>query len=171
MKKTTVILLVVTVLVAGGAGLLVTRSARAENDFGKPFDSLVQKIADQFGLNQDEVQVVFDEHQAERRAEREKRREERQAEREQKFAEKLTEAVNNGEITEEQKQLILAKRAELENQNQAQKQNMEQKRLELEAWAEENGLENTGYLLGGFGQKFGGPGGPKGTGPAGDCPW
>jgi hypothetical protein len=71
------------------------------------------------------------------------------------FAARLSEAVTNGEITEEQKQLIIQKHEEIRARWQEERFNVEdltpeerrqaslEKRQELAAWAEENGIEVT----------------------------
>ena len=122
-----------------------------------PQNTLVQKIAQRFGLNESDVKVVFDEDRSERQAEMQAR-----------FADRLTQAVSNGEITEAQKQLILDKHEEMQSQRETEReqfQNMtaEERRSEreahhqeLETWAETNGIDIE-YLFGGFG-------GPKGSG-------
>src|SRR3989338_237342 len=95
-----------TLLAVGVAGMLGFGAyAYAASDSGL-HQPMVQKIAERFGLNQDDVQKVFDEeHQA------------RKAEMETKFNERLSQLVADGKLTEEQKQAIIAKRAELESQH------------------------------------------------------
>lgn len=84
---------------------------------------VVEKIATTFGLKEDAVQAVFDEVQ-----------EERQAERQTEISQHLQEAVDDGDITDEQKTLIEEKISELQVTHEAEKE-------ELAAWAEENGIE------------------------------
>lgn len=150
-----------------GAGLLTSPKVFAENTPGDgPMSTLIQKLADRFGLKEDEVRQVFEEERVERQAEREKR-----------FEEKLDQAVANGELTVDQKKLIIAKRQELEANRpernpgefadmteeerktamEGKRAEMETKRSELEAWAEKNGIDMK-YLMGGFGMKGGHPG-------------
>lgn len=164
-----------------GSGLLMSRVVQAEEGTRpNPFASLVQKIADKFGLNKDEVQEVVDEVRAEHQEEMQQQREERQAEMETSFEEQLTQAVESGEITKEQKQLILAKREEINASRQTATEGAEDmteeerraaretEREELETWAEENGIDMK-YLMGGFGGKgFGGDGGLRGPRPDGE---
>ena len=126
-----------------------------------PMSSLVQKIADKFGLNKDEVQAVFDEN-----------RQEHQARMQQRYEERLTQDVKDEKITEEQKQLILQKHKELSENRQSKmeemknmsveerKTEMERERQELENWAKENGIDPQ-YLMGGFGPHKGFRGGWK----------
>lgn len=117
--------------------------------------TIVEKLAQKFGLKQADVQSVFDEVHTERQKER-------QAEMTELLEARLTVAVINKKITEAQKTLILKKHAELqakrasqagtwqnltpeERQNQAKKE-----RAELEAWAKQNGID-TSYLMGRMG--------------------
>ncbi len=137
-------------------GLLTVTGASAQNSSTK-HDAIVQKIADKFGLNKDEVQKVFDEeHTA------------RQAEMETKNAQRLDTLVSEGKITEAQKTLIINKQKELREKHQANRGNfegktpeemitqMEAERIALEAWAKENGI-TTEYLTGNKFMKIGGP--------------
>ena len=143
-----------------GLGALSASSVLAQEavEETNPMSTLVQKLADRFGLNASDVQEVFDEHHTQM-----------QEERSAQMQSSLAEAVTNGEITEDQKVLILAKHAELEAARQSQMQNMqnlsmeerksamETERTELEAWAKENGIDKD-YLFGGFQIKFHGEG-------------
>lgn len=128
-----------------GAGILTASTAfaqQSDSSMQNPMNSLVEKIATKFNLNQDEVQAVFDEAHKERHGEMKA-----------KFEEQLSTYVSEGKITEEQKQLILQKREEMDAEREANKdqfQNlsdderrsqMEQKRAELKAWADENGID------------------------------
>lgn len=135
-----------------------TVSAQTADESGYP--SIVSKIAERFSLNQDEVQSVFDEERAERHADMQ-----------QKFEDRLTEAVSNGDLTEEQKQAILQKHEELQADREANFENfkdmtpeerraaMQSRHTELETWANENGIDMQ-YLM-----PFGGEGrGPRGKG-------
>lgn len=118
-----------------------TVKAYAENESGG-YPPIIQKLVERFGLNEEEVKAVFDEAREERRVEMQAR-----------FEQRLNEAVENGDLTEEQKQLLLAKHEELKAEREANRESfqnmtreerreaMEAKRAELEAWAEENGLD------------------------------
>lgn len=132
--------------------------------------SLITKIAQKFNLSEDDLKTVFEED-----------RQERQKVMQARYEEMLATAVKNGEITEEQKQLIIAKNAEIKAAREAQmeedknlsdderkakmeehREEMEKEREALEAWAKENGIEMK-YLMmrGGHGPH----GGPDGTPP------
>jgi len=119
-----------------GATLLTTTTTYAQEE-SNPINTLVQRVAERFGLNQDDVQAVFDEH-----------REEMHSQREDNYEARLDEAVANGELTAEQKQLILDKHAELQASMETNKANFEAHHQEmitkhesLESWAEENGID------------------------------
>lgn len=139
-------------------GLLTSRSVFAQDEAGSSnsMSSLVTRIAEKFGLNKDEVQAVFD-------ADRQERQEKRQEE----FQARLDQDVADGKITEAQKELIIAKRNQLEENRRSgdsleglskeeRKSVMEAERKELESWASENNIDPK-YLMGG-GR---GPGGPR----------
>ena len=129
-----------------------------------PEQSIVEKLASKFGLNQDEVQSVFDESRSEREAEHEAR-----------IAEELAELVSEGKLTEEQVEALKTKSAEIKSEREADKDSMkdktederksimESKRTELDQWLSDNGIdEEYGRFLMGGGR--GGPGGPGGHG-------
>jgi len=71
--------------------------------------------------------------------------EERQAEMKARWEEQLTSLVNEGEITNEQKQLIVNKRQEMQDKMQAERE-------ALQKWADQNGIDLK-YLAGpGYGR-------------------
>lgn len=121
--------------VALGAGSLLAVQTVSADQAG---NTLVDRLVERFNLNKDDVQVVVDEF-----------RQERHAEREAKMGEHLTQAVENGKITEEQKALILQKHEEnqaffdsLKDMSEDERQAaMEQHREEMQTWAEENGID------------------------------
>ena len=155
------------VATVGVAGLTATQAVLAATDStDSPESSLVDKLATKFGLNKSDVQAVFDEEHSEREA---------------KADERLQALVDDGTITAEQKTAIEAKIAEMKAQRESErdsfkdlsaderKAKMEEKKAELESWAEENGIDLSdlkGVLMGGPGGGRG-PGGP-GHGPMGD---
>ncbi len=119
---------------AGIAGMQAV-SAQADNTTGSPAGSaasgpaaLIQKLAEKFNLNQDEVKAVFDEERQSRETERETERSER-----------LQQAVDDGDITAEQKAAIEAKQKEL-------KAAMDTERQALESWAIDNDIDAK-YLM------------------------
>ena len=120
MNKLLLIILAVSLL---GVGLLTSTTVLAQTttDNQNQMSSLVSKLAEKFGLNQGEVQAVFDQERSQRHAQMETL-----------FEQQLTQDVKDGKITEAQKQLIIAKRQE------------------LQAWASQNNIDLR-YLRGGFG--------------------
>ena len=118
------------------------------------FPTIIQKLVERFGLDQGEVEEVF-----------ERDREERHAQMQARYEERLNQAVEDGQITQEQKEAILAKREQMRSEcevesglsQEEREQNREEHHEEMEAWAEQNGLEMS-QLFG----LMGGPGGPKG---------
>ncbi|HCU70569.1 MAG TPA: hypothetical protein DIC35_02300 [Candidatus Moranbacteria bacterium] len=155
-------------LAAMGAGIYGVSDAGAQ--VGENQASIIEKIAAKFNLSKDEVQKVFDED-----------RTERQKLMQENFEKKLDEAVSKGELTEDKKKLILAKKAELRKEAESRRESMQQNRKnlnamteqerkafmeerqaemkkhreEMEAWAKENGID-VRYLMGPMGDRAGG---------------
>lgn len=138
-------LLLASAVVAIGSGALLSTSqvfAQSATTDAHPMSSLVQKISQKFGLNEAEVQAVFDETHAEMEAQRKGEHEKR-----------LSQLVTEGKITEAQKQLIIAKGEELENKMKNSRETMANKteaerkaimdaeRKELQEWANQNGID------------------------------
>jgi hypothetical protein len=134
MKK--IIILAIALSILSLIGLAKVSSISAEDSQNYP--PIIQKLVARFNLDAGEVQKVFDE-------EREKRQQENQL----RFEERLNQVVTNGELTQEQKEAILAKKAEMQAQHEEMKnlsweekrKAMEQEREEMETWAKENGIE------------------------------
>jgi hypothetical protein len=110
---------VAALALVSAAGL---KAVRAESDSSPPF---VQKLAERFGLNEDEVQSFFDEQRQERWQEMENLRSER-----------LNQAVEDGAITEEQKQALIDKWQEVQTEK-------DQHREEMQNWFQEQGIDET----------------------------
>jgi len=139
MKKR--ILLIPTFIFLVGIMILATDRADAFG-FGADEDTLVRRLADKFGKDEQEVQVVFDEL-----------REERQQQIQARYEDELQEAVVAGLITENQKQLILAKHQENQQIYQDMREElkdmsfedrvaiMQAQHDEMVTWAEENGID------------------------------
>lgn len=112
---------------------------------------LVQKIAEKFNLNKDDVQAVFDQN-----------REEHQQAMQQRSEDRLNQLVRDGKITEEQKKLMITKRQELQTERQMDRENFknltpeqrrtenQNRRTEIEAWAKKNNIDPS-YLMNGMG--------------------
>ena len=88
--------------------------------------------------------------------------EERQAERQARQEERLNQAVEDGKITEDQKNALLAKkeewRAEREGwgdlSHEEQHEKMQEHREEMRQWMEDNGFERGDFGGRGFGKRF-----------------
>lgn len=146
-----------TLVVSSGIVLGAT-SVLAQDSNTSPMNSLVQKLAQRFNLNESDVQAVFDEHHSEMHAQMKLR-----------FEDHLSGLVTEGKITEAQKEAIFAKMEELKANRETLKEEfssmsaeerkakMQEKRAELEAWAQEQGIDLsiTGPLMFGHHKGFG----------------
>ncbi len=115
-----------------------------------PHSSLIQKFVQKFGLKEADVKAVFDEVKTEHHAQMRVRMEER-----------LNQAVQEGKLTEAQKQAAISKFNELQTKHEEnreqfkamtpeeRRQAMENRRQELETWAKQNGIDLS-YLKGGM---------------------
>lgn len=113
----------------------------AAQDAATTTPSIVLRLAEKFNLNKDDVQKVFDEH-----------RQENQKYMQQQLNNRLDQAVKDGKITQAQKDAILKKHSEMVNVkfektnfkelNREERQKIgQEKRAEMEAWANEIGLD------------------------------
>lgn len=128
-------------LAVGLAGTYGYGVAHATSTTSDNRSSLITKLAETFNLKKEDVQAVFDADRAER-----------QAEHQQKLEERLSQAVQDGTITETQKAKILAKLAELKAKMEAnreafkdkspeeRKATLQQQREELRQWAADNDI-------------------------------
>ncbi|MBU6389637.1 hypothetical protein KGQ71_03940 [Patescibacteria group bacterium] len=100
--------------------------------------TLVAMIAQKFHLNQSDVQAVFDQYQ-----------QQRQADRQQNFNDKLNQAIRTGQLTNTQKDLIVAKEQEVKTQltqirsmpaANDRKNAMHQLQSDLKSWAHQNNI-------------------------------
>jgi hypothetical protein len=117
-----------------------------------PMTSLVQKIAQKFGLKEADVQAVFDQN-----------RQDHMDQMQTRYESTLDQAVKDGKLKEAQKQLLLAKHKELQSQKLGQTENwgtmtpeqrkeaMLKQHQELQDWAKQNNIDIQ-YLFG-FGGK------------------
>lgn len=165
MKKPLLIAGVVSTISIAGLGVGVANAATASNKDTGPMSGLIDAIATKFNLDKTEVQKVVDAE-----------RSEHQAQREEDVKSELATLVKDGKITQAQSDAITAKRAELQQEREANKDSMkdktaderkaamEAKKTALEAWAKEQGLD-TSYLKYVLGH---GPGGHGGLGQRGD---
>lgn len=144
MKKS--IIVGAAVLTMTGAGFFGVSQAQAATTVPNR-ETLIQRIADAFHLNKDDVQKVFDQFHTDRVAAHD-----------QKYTDRLDQAVKDGKLTSAQEQLILDKRKELQNKVQdyktmtqeQRKTAKQQERQDLKTWAHQNNIDLK-YLLPGFG--------------------
>lgn len=140
-----------------GTGLVTTSTyAATSSNNGSFMSGLVQKIADTFHLNKNDVQNVFNQY-----------KQDQIAKHEQQFEERLAQAVKDGKITEAQKAAILAKFKDFMSNKQQLRQDFknmtpdqrkaarDRAKADLEAWAQQNGLSlaTLRNLVGGFEMK------------------
>lgn len=135
-------------------GVTSVNSVKADDYSGH---SMVQRLSERFGLNEDEVDQFMVESRETRRQETQVRHEEH-----------LGDLVSEGAITQEQADVIVARREEMQaNRGEysglsfEERQKMrEAHRAEIDAWAVENGID-LGQLhmgdgpRGGMGKGFG----------------
>lgn len=149
--------LILGTLIVVGAGVATSSMVFANGTSGQtPISSLVQKIADKFGLNKDDVQKVFDDEKQSRLADIETRHDD-----------ELSQLVKDNKITEQQKSLILAKHKELSDKFKSEKGSFKNlsatdrqaKRksevTDLQNWAKDNGIDLKYLMGGGFRGGFG----------------
>ena len=122
-------------------GVVGAKTIKADEN--NTYPPIVQRLAEKFNLNQDEVKNVFDEE-----------RQFRQQDRLNSLEDGLNKAVSDGVITSEQKQAFL----DMHNNMQ---QERGQNREEMQTWLSENGIDHdklssyVGFMGGDFGRGFG----------------
>lgn len=148
-------ILPVTLAAVGVIGLVGMTSVYAEDSTDYP--TIVQNLAEKFGLSESDVQSVFEETRTQEKEER------------------LDELVDDGTITEAQKQLILDKEEEQQTKMEEimdqsmtaseRRDAMDALRDEMDTWADENDIPQEALRLcfgpgGGMGEGRGMMGGP-----------
>lgn len=146
----------------GLAGLSTAGMAAADSTSSNttnPMDSLVSALAEKFNLNQAEVQQVFEDHRGAM-----------QQQRDEAVQERVQQLVSDGELSQDQANALLDKRAEHremmeQTRNQGERPSSDERqehRAELKQWAEENGIDakHLRFVMGGKG-----PGGPGNGAP------
>lgn len=146
MKKKLIYTALVAVVLVGAGALWAGQVAADEADT----HPLAARIAQRFGLNQNEVEGFFGQMRTERQAQRQEAR-----------SEGLAQAVTDGVLTQEQADAISAKREERVVER-------EQHREEMQAWFDASGIDHESlreYMGGPHGQGMGrGIGGGMRTG-------
>ena len=138
-KKILIPMAAAAVIAAGGYGVAQV-SAASTPSTGQ---TLAQRIASTFGLDQSKVQGVIDQYKGDK-----------QAQAETKYEAMLSQAVTDGKITGDQKTAILAEHNKLMGELQAaagktgtdRRTAMQQVRTEAETWAKQNNVPAR-YLL------------------------
>lgn len=128
MKVKQLLVVAAAVTAIGVTGVMGANAVSAQSTTSN--DSLIDKIASKFNVNKDDVKAVFDEDKAAREAEH-------QAE----ISDRLQTAVDKGNLTAEQKTLIENKLKEVHDAREA-------KRTELDAWAQQNGIDVKYLMMG-----------------------
>lgn len=134
-----------------GFGMLSGQFAYAQEN--SPYSPVVQKLIEHFHLNTSEVNTVINEVRTENMAERKAA-----------ITEKLNKAVSDNKITEDQKNAILAKLDEWQNEKltwttmtrDEREERREEHRNEMAQWAKDNNIDLHGIIgrfLGGEGRK------------------
>jgi len=135
MNKKTIALAGVTTAAIGVAGLvgLGGLSVVSAQDNLDDYPLIIQNLAEKFGVGAEEVKQVFEDTRTEQRNNR------------------LTELVEDGKITEDQKNAIIEKMEEVEGKMEEIRNTqmtveerhdaMQELREELEQWAEDNGID------------------------------
>jgi competence protein ComGC len=123
-------------------GNLLVKQAQADDLGGNGRNGVIERLIERFNLNKDEVNDELNQMQEERQAEMQTRHEER-----------LQQAVEDGVITEAQKQALIDKQNEIQQKQQ-------QIRQEMQTWMEESGIDFEAlHEYGcGAGLNMGGPG-------------
>jgi hypothetical protein len=129
MKRSNLLMAVGTLGAIGAITLAGSSAVLADDNIAN--DSLAQKIAQKFNLNQTDVQAVINENRQSRHQDR------------------LDNLVTDGKITEAQKDLILNKMQEwhdnkpdFANMDRTERQDAIQKhRDEMQTWAKDNGID------------------------------
>lgn len=161
MKAKLVIISIAATALLGSVALLEARAVSAD-DISPPMN-IIERLAEKFNLDQEEVESVFDEDRQEREEHR------------------LGQLLSEGEITQEQVDLIHEKTAELHDEMEEIRDTyddpeerhdaMEELHEEMNTWTEENDLPVVGPLVEG---RHGGPRMSilEGEGPhMGECPY
>ena len=128
----------IALLSVGGVACVGEINAQDNEEAGDEYPLLVERFAEKFDLDPDEIMEFFDELKEEKRADAEER-----------FEERLDELVEDEKITEKQKEAILDKKEELKTFKEGledmtiseAREAMKEIHEGLRDWAEENDLD------------------------------
>lgn len=150
MKKQAIIASIATAGVAASVLVGGVTFAQTTAQGSNPTANLAQAIASKFNLNKDDVaKVIEEQHQTE-------------------MNDRLTQAVKDGKLTEDQKNKIIAKQAEIkpkldaaraETDETKRKAAMDAIHTEMQQWAKDNNIPKGFGMMGPRGHGHGGPGG------------
>lgn len=147
MNKKLILPALLVAVVGAGAVATHTSSVYAFDES----QTFAQRFAQRFGVNQDEVEGFMQEMHQEREQQHQARMEEN-----------LDEAVTNGVISQEQKQLLIEKMNEMKGMHMEEMQDLTkeerdqlrtQHHEEFQAWAEQNGIDLEQLRPEGFGDE------------------
>lgn len=142
----------VAVLIIGGATAFGITQVHAQTT-NNPFSDLVQKIAQKFGLDQTQVQSVFDDYRNQRKQTMMQNMQKKQEDR-------LNQLVQNGKITDAQKTAILNEMSVLKSKYNPdnfrnmtpdeRKKQFQAEQDEIKTWSQSQSIDPM-YLRPGFG--------------------
>ena len=140
-------------IAVGAAGLLGINQVASAQSGSNQYTGLIQKIAQTFNLDQNKVQAVFDQYRQEQQASLQQKRQ-------QQIEDRLSQAVQQGKLTNEQKQAILDELAALKSKYNPdslknmtpdqRKQAFQNEQAEIKSWTQSHGID-VSYLMRGFG--------------------
>lgn len=177
MKRKYIICAILPIMVFAVMGAAYVKANTS--GISNPMSDLVSTIAQKFNLNTSDVQAVFDEQKTKMDTQREDQRAQMGAKSQEDFTSRINQAVTDGKLTQAQVDLILAKKAELLAQQEAQKASAETMTQEerqtaretmktqmdsLKQWATDNNIPQEYIPFTGGGRGHGGFGGPGGQG-------
>lgn len=129
MTKKTLLIILTIGLIASLSGVAASTIFANDENYSHP---LVQRLAEAFNVDEDEVEAVFDAV-----------REEHQQEMKTRRKNKLQQAVEDGIITQEQLKAIEEKHQEIwEEKNQERQQHVE----EMVTWFEQEGIDHQALM-------------------------
>lgn len=143
------IILTALAITSAGAIALGTNSVSAQTAATESYPPIVQKLAQRFGLQENEVQAVFDEERTEHHQLMQ-----------QSLEDRLNQAVSDGTLTPEQMEAIKLKHQEMQEKRTAymedrvfqtpgeRQEMMQSHREEFREWSEANGITFEQLFLG-----------------------
>lgn len=151
--KNKILLSTLVVILVGGAVVLNTDKVYAETN-NNPLSKLVQMIAQKFGLDQNQVQSLFDQFQQEQKQNRVQKMKNKEKSR-------LDQLIQQEKITSIQEQAIIDELAALKskyNTNNLKSMTLEERKAqfqamqnELNSWTKSQGIDPT-LIMPGFGK-------------------